>query len=209
MLVFIDESGDTGRKLDSGSSRYFIISLALFEEHDDAVNCDQRISLLRKELGIPDNYEFHFAENSHRIRLAFLNAIQPYKFMYFSVAIDKSPEKLWGPGFQTKESFYKYACQMVFTNALPYLKNATVVLDQSGSPDFRSRLSTYLKNKLNTDAGKAIGKIKQQRSSSNNLLQLADYVSGVVNRKIQGKKDWPEYYRFINDKEIWVQTWPK
>ncbi|HAF95997.1 MAG: hypothetical protein A2X34_02220 [Elusimicrobia bacterium GWC2_51_8] len=209
MLVFIDESGDTGRKLDSGSSRYFIVSLVLFEEHDDAVNCDQRINLLRKELKLPDNYEFHFAENSHRIRLTFLNAIQPYKFLYFSVAIDKSPEKLWGPGFQTKESFYKYACQMVFTNALPYLKNATVVLDQSGSPDFRSRLSTYLKNKLNTDADRTISKIKQQRSSSNNLLQLADYVSGVVNRKIQGKKDWSEYYRFLNDKEIWVQVWPK
>ncbi|KAF0125132.1 MAG: hypothetical protein FD189_1838 [Elusimicrobia bacterium] len=102
------------------------------------------------------------------------------------MAIDKSPEKLWGVGFQTKESFYEYACQMVFTNALPYLKN-----------------------KLNTDAEKAIRKIKQQRSSANNLLQVADYISGAINRKIQEKKDWPEYYRFINDKEMWVQVWPK
>ena len=102
MLVFIDESGDTGRKFDSGLPVFY--SLALFEEHDDAVNCDQRISLLRKELGIPDNYEFHFAENSHRIRLAFLNAIQPYKFMYFRC--DRQiPRKAMGPGFQTKESF--------------------------------------------------------------------------------------------------------
>jgi len=209
MLVFIDESGDTGRKVELGSSRYFIISLALFEEHEEAINCDQRIGLLRKELKISDNFEFHFADNSHRIRLAFLGAIQPYKFLYFAVAIDKSPEKLWGPGFQTKESFYRYACQMVFSNAMPYLKNAIVVLDQSGSPDFRNRLAKYLNVRVNEPGDKKIRKIKQQRSSSNNLLQVADYISGVINRKIQGKKDWPEYYRFINDKEMWVQLWPK
>ncbi|MBI4652797.1 DUF3800 domain-containing protein [Candidatus Kuenenbacteria bacterium] len=34
-----------------------------------------------------------------------------------------------------------------------------------------------------------IKKIKQHRSSSNNLLQLADYISGAINRKIQNKKD--------------------
>ena len=209
MLVFIDESGDTGRKIELGSSRYFIVSLALFEEHDEAINCDQRIGLLRKELKISDRFEFHFSDNSHKIRLAFLNAIQPYKFLYFSVAIDKSPEKLWGPGFDTKESFYKYACQMVFSNAMPYLKNAIVVLDQSGSPDFRNRLAKYLNTKVNEAGDKKILKIKQQRSSSNNLLQVADYVSGVINRKIQGKKDCSEYYRFINDKEMWVQSWPK
>ena len=209
MLVFIDESGDTGRKIEAGSSRYFIVSIALFENNEEANNCDQRIGLLRKELELPERFEFHFAENSHRIRLAFLNAIQPYKFLYFAVVIDKSPQKLWGPGFQTKESFYKYACQMVFRNAFPYLKNAIVVLDQSGSRDFRNRLSKYLKNQLNTGTDKAISKIKQQRSSSNNLLQVADFVSGIINRKTQEKKDWPEYYRFINDKEIWVQVWPK
>ena len=209
MLVFIDESGGTGRKVEQGSSRYFIISLALFEEHEEAVNCDQRIGLLRKELKVSDNFEFHFADNSHRIRLAFLNVIQPYKFLYFAVAIDKSPIKLWGPGFLTKESFYKYACQMVFSNAMPYLKNAIVVLDQSGSPDFRNRLAKYLNVRVNEPGDKKIYKIKQQRSSSNNLLQVADYISGVINRKIQGKKDWPEYYRFINDKEMWVQLWPK
>lgn len=84
-----------------------------------------------------------------------------------------------------------------------------MVLDQSGSPDFRNRLAKYLNVRVNEPGDKNIYKIKQQRSSSNNLLQVADYVSGVINRKIQGKKDWSEYYRFINDKEMWVQLWPK
>ncbi|PIP40155.1 hypothetical protein COX18_07640 [Candidatus Desantisbacteria bacterium CG23_combo_of_CG06-09_8_20_14_all_40_23] len=145
MLVFIDEAGDTGRKIEKGSSRFFVISLVLFDEYEEANVCDQRIKLLRKELKISENYEFHFTENSKRIRIEFLKAIQPYNFMYVTVVINKDDQKLWGPGFSTKESFYKYACQMAFTNAMPYLNEAIVILDESGNPEFRNRLATYLK----------------------------------------------------------------
>lgn len=147
MLIFIDEAGDTGRKINKGSSKFFVVSLLLFEDHDEAVACDKRISLLRRELKLPRKYEFHFAHNSKKVRIEFLKAIQPYSFVYFCVVIDKHPEKLWGPGFATKESFYKYACQMLFTNAAPYLDNAIVVLDKSGNPDFRNKLAKYLKKK--------------------------------------------------------------
>lgn len=209
MLVFIDESGDTGRRTGKGSSKFFIISLVLFEDHYEAVACDQRISLLKRELKLDERYEFHFAHNPHRIRLEFLKAINPYNFVYFAVVINKDPKKLWGPGFATKESFYKYACQMVFTNALPYLNDAIVVLDKSGSPDFRNQLTKYLRTRLNIDGKKVIKKLKQQRSTSNNLLQVADYISGIVGRKIQEKKDWKDYFGYISAKEIWVQVWPK
>jgi len=115
MLVFIDEAGDTGRKIEKGSSRFFVISLVLFDEYEEANVCDQRIKLLRKELKISENYEFHFTENSKRIRIEFLKAIQPYNFMYVTVVINKDDQKLWGPGFSTKESFYKYAVIAVET----------------------------------------------------------------------------------------------
>lgn len=209
MLVFIDEAGDTGRKITRGSSRFFLISLVLFEDHEEAFACDQRIDLLRRELKLSEKFEFHFSHNSEKVRIEFLKAIQPYQFVYFSIVIDKNPQKLWGPGFSTKESFYKYACQMVFTNAAPYLNKAIIILDKSGSPDFRNRLAKYLRTKLNNSGKIIIRKIKQQKSSSNNLLQLADYISGVINRKVQNKEDWQDYYKFISPKEIWVQIWPK
>ena len=50
MLVFIDESGDSGLKIEKGSSRYFTVSLVVFEDNDEALACDQRIKLVRKEL---------------------------------------------------------------------------------------------------------------------------------------------------------------
>lgn len=209
MIVFLDESGDTGRKIGKGSSDYFIVSLIIFEDNDEALACDQRISLLRTELKYPDNYEFHFGENSKRVREAFLNAVSPYRFTVFSVIINKDPKKLYGAGFDIKESFYKYACNLVFTNAKPYMDKATVVIDKSGSPTFVGSLRYYLRARMNDHERQHIKKIKVQDSKSNNLIQLADYASGITNRKVNKKPDWQHYWKFINSKIIAEQTWPK
>ena len=106
MLVFVDESGDAGRKLDRGSSQYFTVVLVSFNEREEATACDQRIGLLRHELGLPEDFEFHFRHNSHRVRLAFLEAILPYNFFYHAFVLNKDPGKLYGRGFQFKESLY-------------------------------------------------------------------------------------------------------
>lgn len=106
MLVFIDESGDTGLKVDQGSSRYFTIALVLFDDNEEAVACDQRITLLRKELGWVPDREFHFKHNSDAIRRAFLTAVAPYNFFYHGVVLNKDPQKLWGSGFKDKLADY-------------------------------------------------------------------------------------------------------
>lgn len=137
MLVFIDESGDPGLKVDSGSTRYFVITLVLFEDLDETIACDQRIELLKRELGLPNGIEFKFSKLNFERRIAFLKAVLPYSFFFFSVVINKDPKKLWGDGFRVKESFYKYACGLVFENAKPHLKNELVVIDGSGSRTFR------------------------------------------------------------------------
>ncbi|MDO5561576.1 MAG: DUF3800 domain-containing protein [bacterium] len=210
MLVFIDESGDTGRKIAQGSSRYFVVSMVIFEDNHEAELCDQRIELLKHELNREKSFEFHFQNNSKKLRLAFLEAISCYNFSYFAVVIDKDPNKLYGPGFDSKDSFYKYACNMVFTNARPYLNQATVILDRSGSVNFRIGLRHYLICKGQSKIKQNLIKtFKQQNSRSNNLLQLADYVSGIINRKVQEKTDWKIYYRFISARENLIQTWPK
>jgi hypothetical protein len=131
MLVFVDEAGDTGLKIEKGSSRYFIVTLLMFEDHEEAAAADTRISLLRRELGLPMEYEFHFNETPERIKGAFFDAIVPYNFFYFAIVINKA--KLYGPGFKVRESFYKYATSLVFENAKQYLSDAIVVFDGSGS----------------------------------------------------------------------------
>jgi hypothetical protein len=206
MLVFIDESGDSGTKIPEGSSAFFIVSLVVFEDHDEAIACDQRIELLKRELGRDSQSEFHFKKNSDRIRLAFIKAVAPYNFFYYGIVLDK--KNLPREGFEDKRSFYKYACGLVFENAKDKLDQAIVVVDRSGSLEFRSQLESYLKKKMN-DETKRIKSVKMQRSCSNNLLQLADYVAGIINRHVEDRKKHADDYRkMIAHREMSVKVWP-
>lgn len=210
MLIFIDESGDSGLKIDKGSSRYFTVSLVVFNDHDEAVACDKKIDILKKDLGWSQQSEFHFKNNADKIKEQFLKTVLPFNFFYYCIVINKSKEKLWGEGFKNKSSFYKYACSLVFENAKGKLDNAVIVIDKSGNLDFRRQLEKYLKTKINSSTRKIIKKIKMQDSEKNNLLQLADYVAGVVNRSVNKSKDRHDYYRsLISTHEINVQIWPK
>ncbi|HLD21689.1 MAG TPA: DUF3800 domain-containing protein [Patescibacteria group bacterium] len=210
MLVFIDESGDSGLKMDKGSSRYFTVALVIFDDREEAIACDQRIELLKKELGWDKQSEFHFKRNSERVRKAFLQGVAPYNFFYHGVVINKDPNKLWGDGFQDKCSFYKYTCGLVFQNAKELLEDSIVVIDKSGNQDFRNQLAKYLRNKMNEKNKRVIKKVKMQRSEGNNLIQLADYVAGVINRSVQQKrKNHQDYRQIIAHRELRVQIWPK
>jgi len=210
MLVFVDESGDPGLKLNQGSSKYFIVTLVVFEDVQDALDLDERIKLLRKELQFSAQFEFKFNRLHPDYRIKFLESISPYSFLYFGIVINK--HKLFGKGFQFKSSFYKYTCQLVFENAKPYLNNATVVIDGSGSKDFRRQLEKYLKDRINQqkEGFRFIKKVKIQDSKKNNLLQVADMVAGSIARSYKvDKKDHKTYRDIIRHRENFVQFWPK
>lgn len=208
MLVFIDESGDTGLNIQQGATKKFIIIMVIFEENDEALSCDQRISLLKKELRFGDNFEFHFHKNSDRVRDVFFRAILPYQFFYYGIVINKP--KLFGEGFKNKESFYKYACGLLFENAEDKLEQAIVVIDESGRKLFKYQLAKYLKSKVNSSNKNCIKKVKMQNSKSNNLLQLADMIAGAISRSLDGNKKNKNIFReIIKAREIYVQIWPK
>lgn len=209
MIVFIDESGDAGLKLDSGSTDYFIVTLVAFEENAEAEAADKRIESLKTELGLPPYFEFHFNKIKCSFREAFLNAVRNFNFFYFSIVINK--KNLTGEGFKHKQSFYKYSCSLVFENAKPYLDNATVIIDGSGDKEFRRQLGTYLRRKINDlkSDSRYIGKVKIQDSKRNNLLQLADMICGAIARSYGEKDDAKICRNLVSHREIYVQLWPK
>lgn len=210
-MAFVDESGDPGRRVLNGSSLYFVVALVTFDDDEEALACDQRIGLLRRELGKPPNFEFHFSGNSGKIRDQFLGAVAPYAFFYHVFALNKDPDKLYGPGFDVKESLYKFTVRLTFENAKPFLDNAKVVIDQSGGREFRDELAVYLRRRVRDQEGRRlIRSVKLQRSEGNNLLQLADYVASVSNRAISKKQDGIDLRRkYLSTHELSVQVWPK
>jgi len=206
--MFIDESGDAGLKIDCGSSRYFMVALAAFEDHDEASAAHERIDLLRREMGLPNRFEFHFNKMKPELRKQFLTVIAPFDFFYWGIVIDKA--ELIRRGFQFHDSMYNYACGLVFENAKPRLGNTIVVMDGSGSKEFHNQMKTYLARRVRDDAGKClIRKVKIQDSRKNNLLQMADMIVGAIARSYSGKADAREYRKLIAHREIYVQFWSK
>lgn len=209
MLVFLDESGDSGMKQKPGSSEFFVVTIVIFEENNEATACEGHIAAVRVELGLHEHFEFHFNSCSDKFREVFLRGVSPCGFFYHSFVLNKA--KLWGQGFQNKDSFYKYTTSLVFENAKPHLREAKVVIDKCGNRDFRKQLAKYLKNKINkSDCGSLIRNVSMEPSHANSLLQLADMVCGAVARSFnRGKENRMQFRRIIRHREMRVQVWPR
>lgn len=147
MLVFVDESGDSGLKLGDGSSDFFVLTLVIFSKNEDATSADILFDSIRADLKLNPLSEFKFNRLRDSGRRYFLRTIASQNFVYYSVVINKV--KLTGPGFRFKESFYKYVCQMALNNCREYLDEALIVIDGSGSRESRQQLQTYIKGKIN------------------------------------------------------------
>lgn len=207
MLVFVDESGDPGMKGKQGTSPHFVITAVIFEENEEAEECDRLIEQAKRKLFKNPAAEFHFSKCSDEFRQCFFEAVATSQFFYLSFVLNK--KKVWGPGFQDKTSFYKYVASLLFENAKPHLRDASVTIDRCGNRDFRQQLERYLKRKINTH-NRLIRKVKSEPSNSNNLLQLADMICGAVARSFREDKEDPnQFRRMIGLRELHTQVWPK
>ena len=211
MLAFVDESGDSGRKILNRSSRYFVVAVVIFRDNDDAHACDDAIAQLRRRLNLPARYEFHYAENPLKVKRAFLSTVASQRFEYLAFVVDKEPSKLaHAQEIANEPNLYRYAMARAFQNVQPLLDNATMVMDRIGDRRARDQIATYLRQSIRGTGGRQlIGKVKMQRSDSNNLLQLADYAAGVVNRSLIGKlTDATFRQQYLAQKEVSVEIWP-
>ena len=211
MLAFVDESGDTGRKILNRSSKYFVVAVVLFRENEDAHACDAAIKRLRRSLNLPARYEFHYAENSIKVKEAFLKAVSSQRFEYFAFAVDKGTMDDARLETAFNEGLYEFAVRGAFEIAKPQLAgNVSVTIDERGGRRFRNEIAAHLRNHITDDAGNAIiGKLSTRRSSGDNLLQLADYVAGITNRMLRGQAQELELRRrYLLSHEASREVWP-
>ncbi len=186
MLVFIDESGDAGTKLDRGSSELFVMALVVFADHQEAQRCVEAIASLRSERGLSKDFEFHYAENSARQREGFLQTIQEFAFHSHVLAVDK--RRLVELRGVVGESLYMWTLRETLEFAKASLTDAQVVIDGAGSRHFRRSLAGQLRESQVTGE-RIIRAVRLQPSHQNSLLQLADYVASISARALREKAD--------------------
>jgi len=197
MLVFIDDSGDPGFKLQKGSSPVFIIACVIFDDELEAEKTAVVIKEFRRKLKKSDFFEFKFNKANRKIRLEFLEKVSPFKFRIRAIVFEKT--KIKSPELKTsKQSFYNYAIKMVLKNNFGRIKQAKVRLDGHGDKIYKKELIRYLRHELNNREEKIFKKLQFVNSKSNVLVQMADMIAGSIHRKYQiNKTDARIYYAVI------------
>lgn len=203
MLVFLDDSGDPGFKVEKGSSTCFVIALVIFDDPLEAESCAVEIKKLRRHLKLGDHFEFKFSKCCDRFRTQFLSCVSSYKFRIRAIVMRK--DVIYSQELRhSKESFYRYSIRMVLQHSFGTIKKARLKMDGHGDREFRRQLFTYLRWHLqvNADGEPIIEDIRMVDSQNNVLIQLADMVVGTIRRHAEKKKSDATHYRAIIEKRI-------
>lgn len=200
MLVFIDESGDSGFKLQKGSTTSFVVALVIFDENLDAEETALEIKKYRKKIGKTERFEFKFNKCNKELRIGFLKAVKKCNFRIRVIVFEK--EKIYSLNLKRKtETFYKFVIRQVLQHNGKTIKNAKIKLDGLGERKFRKALSTYLRRYLNTNKERIMENLRFVDSNSNVLIQLADMVAGAIRISYDAnRKDAGEYKKIIKSR---------
>lgn len=186
MLIFMDDSGDPGFKLDQGSTRFFVIVLIIFDDDLDAMETQLNIKKLKRELNLPEDFEFCFNKTSKVFRHRFLQTAAACKFRFRAIVFDKTT--LYGRELRrSKEKFYNYAIKQVLQNDRGTIREAKLRFDSHGEKVVRQELVNYLRRELNTPSRRLFKDLKFINSSKDELIQLADMIAGSIRRSSEGK----------------------
>jgi Protein of unknown function (DUF3800) len=203
MKIAIDESGDTGRKIWKGASRWFVLSAVIVPEVADG--CGQTCQYVsRYAHEHMYGQEIHFAHNSHQQHLKFFEYMQGTEYIHASVAIDKRKLLKRRPQILvSKMSVVQYAFDQLFSQIQPWLDDPLVLIDTNGQDWFNRALSRHLLNEFGpTLKGDlhAIKNVKAVDSRREPLVQLADYVAGAVRHYVDDQYPSESFETYLADK---------
>jgi hypothetical protein len=176
MLIFIDESGDPGFKLNKGASPIFVAVMIIFEE--DRYGALTQSAIEKSEARKVHKPEFKFSKCSGEVRDLFFAAVRTCPFKVRAIVVRK--EIIHSPRLKaSKERFYEYFVKSMMRYDDGILANARIVIDGSGDREFRQNLNSALRTRL------GVGKVKDVRFKESHrdvLVQLADMCAGAIAR---------------------------
>ena len=185
MLGYMDESGEPG--VANHDNDYLVVSLVVFESQDTADKCSAGIERLRTRLNLPLNYEFKISRNSNKVKTAFIALMVNLDFRIITVSIRKNDFK--------KTASYKRIAEHIVNEIEMNCPGIRILQDKN--PILYKELETLFKK------SKSGISIKMANSHSNNLLQLADYITGLSAKKVKGTAKALKHYKPFIKKQIY------
>jgi hypothetical protein len=186
MYGYLDESGVAGAaRVDND---YFVVSLVLFPDKEAVDKCSAAIDRLRDRLGKDSTYEFHRSGNSSATKSGFAKLLPNLDFKFITIAIRKN-------NFKKHASYTRVAELLVREIADRFTE---IKIEMDSNPLLYSEIRKQLKAKKLRYI-----RVKQVKSHTNNLIQLADYVVNISAKKAKRTPKSLELYRPIAGKAIY------
>ncbi|MEI6296989.1 MAG: DUF3800 domain-containing protein [bacterium] len=183
--VFIDESGDSGFKIDKGSSDFFVIALLIFKDNLEIEKASLAVKELRRDLKFPDNMEFKFSKSKDVVKEKFLKTIRGFDFKIRALVVEKKIIRSRDLKVD-KKSFYSYFVKQVLKYGGKTILNTKVKIDGSGDREFKRSFSSYLRRELNNKEKCILSDLKFVDSKSSIPIQMADMVAGAIRKFYEG-----------------------
>lgn len=203
MKIAIDESGDTGRKLWHGSSKWFILAAAIVPE--SLKGCGPVcMSVVQYQQRYMAGSELHYSKNTHEQHLKFLQYMHDKDYVFAAIAIDKRQLLMRRPYvLRSKMSLLHYAFDALFEKLQPWLDDPTVLIDTSGNRHFNRALTQHLLGMFGSRHKGDVHSIRQVvtvDSRQEPLVQLADYIAGSVRHHVDKSYTGTAYELYLADK---------
>lgn len=176
MLVYIDESGDAGFKIDRGSSPVFVAAMVIFDSAEAATATRDLIA--RSAARAAHRGEFKFSKSRDEVRDLFFDAVRNGPFRVRCIVVEKAV--IHSTALRSdKENFYAFFVKQMLRHDNGRLTNARVIIDGSGDREFRQELSSAIRKRVREGA---VRDCRFSDSRTDPLIQLADMCAGAVAR---------------------------
>lgn len=197
MIIFIDESGDPGFKIEKGSSRYFVISCIIFSNDIFVTQTINTIMDFKKNLKVSNYYELKFNKLNRSERVEFLKKVDRNHFSIITLIADKASHRIEN---NTARSWFEY--NSLLLELLKHIpsksKKIEICIDGSMNKTHKRILKSYLRKNL---LPKSSLKLQILDSRSNVLIQMVDVITGCIHKSFSDDMD-KDIYKEIVKKHI-------
>jgi hypothetical protein len=205
-LVYLDESGDAGFKVGSGSSPALVVAAVILGCSADAEATAEAIHVYRRSIGRGRSFQFHFSNLCRDWRLGFLEGVKDCPFSVRAIVMRKDRIREGTHLRRPPKHFYNFTLKMLLTHTFGDINEAKVFVDGDAGRLLKRELGSYLRRECNAEGGRIIRELKfVPKRQHNVLMQLADIVTGSVARSYrEDKTDRWEYRRVLGSKlKVW------
>lgn len=176
-IGFVDDSGDPGFGFNTGSTRFFVVSLIVFRDTLEAEKLAVAVKEMKRKTKLADHAELKFNSSSEKIKRELFTILNNFEYEIYAIVVDKN--KVYSPELQNKkDSFYKYFIKELLQKKSGNFEHLKIKIDGSGNKEFKKSFSSYLRREAKNSCGHL--EISFVDSKENILIQCADMISGSL-----------------------------